>query len=718
MKAPQRPAVTAGRRREIPDRLTYCAPGSSAIDPPSVTPKRRGRPPKSASASAGTGIGPAMPQCQRTANTADLVAAAGFSGAAQRLVAGLSANEVAGLERVSSRATSWSLAELLVYYAGLKAYGKDCERVSRAMNGSKTPYQVETFYRNWNRRFPPMTKYLNSSTATAKALDDAPRNRIQPKRVSVTPENTPSANRRSEHQVDTANNGLMRRKSSARLKVRRQIMEDRTACGKKRSTVGGRRKRRGKIAGGRMTCEAFEPGAPSVRPVRRFVRGMRVEAVDYTNCWYRAEVVAVNTDAREVLVRFIGWPSTFDQLMPFDSPKIRLAGRLDVLAKKIAKTRTIAPKRDPKPRSERSPSPAWNLPGSGSDLGLHRRARTRKQTELFSIDHTAQKKEQIEPLKLEPIELKEPQGQTSEDAKSAKQLTSEHKEAQPAVVPPLADKHILAERSVIVPDESQSDTTSVNSTEPVTVLQRDDKDAPKPAPQTPSASSTLDEQSCKACITKRHIAHTCAKSLARKAAAAEAAGLPIPSRYRRPLSQAAASYRVHTGLAPYQKPIRRVADVISGRRRSSETEGRATVGGIAGNGFLLDPSFAPKHAERIIFKEIKTPTYRDVTKAATVFNFPPVTTKRSIHTSGTEEDISDETFSKRHAPHEAVEKERHLEFMLDMERRHRGSREPTSPIHQASATSNESCISQRRGTANGKDRWANIPPFGPRMGHG
>ena len=87
---------------------------------------------------------------------------------------------------------------------------------------------------------------------------------------------------------------MKRTKSSTRLAVRRAILEDRSAKpAHKRSGSGVRKKRRGHGAGGRAVCEPYVIGVPN-KPIKRFMRGMRIEAVDDTNMWYRSEVAAVN----------------------------------------------------------------------------------------------------------------------------------------------------------------------------------------------------------------------------------------------------------------------------------------------------------------------------------------------------------------------------------------------------------------------------------------
>lgn len=59
--------------------------------------------------------------------------------------------------------------------------------------------------------------------------------------------------------------------------------------------------------------------------------------MDCTSCWYRAEVLNVVRDKREVLVHFVGYDTRFDQVMSFDSPLIRPAGRLEALARTLRK---------------------------------------------------------------------------------------------------------------------------------------------------------------------------------------------------------------------------------------------------------------------------------------------------------------------------------------------------------------------------------------------
>ncbi|XP_077557023.1 PHD finger protein 20-like isoform X4 [Haemaphysalis longicornis] len=62
------------------------------------------------------------------------------------------------------------------------------------------------------------------------------------------------------------------------------------------------------------------------RPV--YTPGTRVEARDFQDKWYPAKVVSVDEEDGDVLIHFEGWSSRYDEWLPADSPRLRLAAHL------------------------------------------------------------------------------------------------------------------------------------------------------------------------------------------------------------------------------------------------------------------------------------------------------------------------------------------------------------------------------------------------------
>jgi hypothetical protein len=129
--------------------------------------------------------------------------------------------------------------------------------------------------------------------------------------------------------------------------------------------------------------EAFSEEVPTERIVR-FTSGMKVEAVDTTHAWYRAEVLNVDHKKQEVLVHFVGYDHRFDQIMSFDSPLIRPAGKLESLARSLrtldrGRTKALNPAR------RREASPPWRLPGMDVDPTSRR---VRRPVDKFTVGST------------------------------------------------------------------------------------------------------------------------------------------------------------------------------------------------------------------------------------------------------------------------------------------------------------------------------------------
>jgi len=123
-----------------------------------------------------------------------------------------------------------------------------------------------------------------------------------------------------------------------------------------------------------IVYEAFAADAPR-EAIGRFIAGMKVEAVDTTKAWYRAEVLNVDHKKQEVLVHFVGYDHRFNQIMPFDSPLLRPAGRLESLARTLRSLdRSRSKARSPARRRE--PSPPWRLPGMDVEPDSRRVRRT------------------------------------------------------------------------------------------------------------------------------------------------------------------------------------------------------------------------------------------------------------------------------------------------------------------------------------------------------
>ncbi|CAN7996074.1 unnamed protein product [Ixodes hexagonus] len=92
-------------------------------------------------------------------------------------------------------------------------------------------------------------------------------------------------------------------------------------------------------AGGRRWCsetsndksDADSSGTGSTSRRRRsrlvplYAPGTRVEARDFQQQWYPAKVVSLDEAEEEVLIHFEGWSSRYDEWLPLDSPRLRLA---------------------------------------------------------------------------------------------------------------------------------------------------------------------------------------------------------------------------------------------------------------------------------------------------------------------------------------------------------------------------------------------------------
>lgn len=64
------------------------------------------------------------------------------------------------------------------------------------------------------------------------------------------------------------------------------------------------------------------------RAVPVYAPGTRVEARDFQDKWYAAKVVSVDEEDGDVLIHFEGWSSRYDEWLPMDSPRLRLAANL------------------------------------------------------------------------------------------------------------------------------------------------------------------------------------------------------------------------------------------------------------------------------------------------------------------------------------------------------------------------------------------------------
>ncbi|XP_050045363.1 PHD finger protein 20-like isoform X2 [Dermacentor andersoni] len=64
------------------------------------------------------------------------------------------------------------------------------------------------------------------------------------------------------------------------------------------------------------------------RAVPVYTPGTRVEARDFQDKWYAAKVVSVDEEDGDVLIHFEGWSSRYDEWLPMDSPRLRLAANL------------------------------------------------------------------------------------------------------------------------------------------------------------------------------------------------------------------------------------------------------------------------------------------------------------------------------------------------------------------------------------------------------
>eukprot|EP00041_Stephanoeca_diplocostata_P027601 m.762182 g.762182 ORF g.762182 m.762182 type:complete len:634 (-) comp23208_c1_seq40:1346-3247(-) len=154
------------------------------------------------------------------------------------------------------------------------------------------------------------------------------------------------------------------KKTSTRL-AEQQLLRD----------VRSQIRKRKNVTDNYIVYEAYKPhtgdGAQE-KKITRFTTGMKIEAVDCTSCWYRAEILNVKRDKREVLVHFDGYDTRFDQVMSFDSPLIRPAGRLEALARTLRKSdRGRDAVRKPK-RGPRGTSPPWRLVGMDVEPGSKR----------------------------------------------------------------------------------------------------------------------------------------------------------------------------------------------------------------------------------------------------------------------------------------------------------------------------------------------------------
>lgn len=276
---------------------------------------------------------------------------------------------------------------------------------------------------------------------------------------------------------------------------------------------------------------------------------------------------------------------------------------------------------------------------------------------------------------------------------------------------------------------------------------------------------------CKACTTRRHVAHTCtyrgrhpgrkarpkhmtaaASAAAAKKAAeqalAELARSPgkagktmkkmavLRAGSKSPLPGKSLKLIMRNVTAPSPKPQRATStpgpsqkeDLKRPRTLSDSAIGaaeaqrrRSSSDALWGDGYLLDRSFAPKKIEQMVVKEILTPTFRNLKTpspgggAANVFDFAPIMdgAKRSVHSIQTEdlEALEDMVFDERHSAGEAMEKERHQGVAPIPE-----ETEPTAPESPDSATDTKNFVfpKQDRRSANGPGRWANHAPFKPR----
>lgn len=64
------------------------------------------------------------------------------------------------------------------------------------------------------------------------------------------------------------------------------------------------------------------------RAVPVYAPGTRVEARDFQDKWYAAKVVSVDEEDGDVLIHFEGWSSRYDEWLPMDSSRLRLAAHL------------------------------------------------------------------------------------------------------------------------------------------------------------------------------------------------------------------------------------------------------------------------------------------------------------------------------------------------------------------------------------------------------
>eukprot|EP00035_Acanthoeca_spectabilis_P034409 m.28929 g.28929 ORF g.28929 m.28929 type:complete len:620 (+) comp6616_c0_seq1:657-2516(+) len=147
------------------------------------------------------------------------------------------------------------------------------------------------------------------------------------------------------------------------------------------SHVKTAKKRRHRATDKYMVYEAYSKEVPTER-IARFTAGMKVEAVDTTNAWYRAEVLNVDHKKEEVLVHFVGYDHRFNQIMAFNSPLIRPAGRLESLARSL-RILDRGRSKQANPSRRREPSPPWRLPGMEGDVDPTK-PRIRRQVQKFT----------------------------------------------------------------------------------------------------------------------------------------------------------------------------------------------------------------------------------------------------------------------------------------------------------------------------------------------
>eukprot|EP00038_Savillea_parva_P009784 m.185826 g.185826 ORF g.185826 m.185826 type:complete len:519 (-) comp16579_c0_seq1:220-1776(-) len=462
------------------------------------------------------------------------------------------------------------------------------------------------------------------------------------------------------------------------------------------------KKRRPRATDNYIVYEAYCAGTPQEQ-VKRFSAGLKVEAVDTSMAWYRAEVLNVDHKKQEALVHFLGYPHRFDQIMSFSSPLIRPSGRLESLARSLrsldrGRTKALQPAR------RREDSPPWRLPGMDVDPTSRR---VRRPVERLTMD--APPPAPPAPPLRPSAHATTPSTPTNDSPDEDKVSSTDEEEEEDVVV-------------VVSPARRQRKNGGGTARGKRTMK----KLSSRASPATPAAgkrrrratgsgsggSGSGAEASVARGRVRKGVPRTpCCKQPKRTLSAKRGSIKPIrlnvsPASHKHPGSHGKHHLDEHHPSASRSSSVRSMLSPTTPRSTSGSSPRSRSH-----DDFLMHFPLAPKFV-KVEVKEIVTPDVRQVSDCAGGGLPKPCDDSDSdavkAESSGTAqtEQLCDSVFLARHAPFEHAER---LRFAPPEETEQRGPK-PFSPYAKVMPPQRLSANADSR-------RWEGFVSFGPRIFH-